>query len=422
MKHAPLFRTVLLSLGLPLLASAALAAGKLDFGGELNATFGVAFDGSLPVASACLRLGASGEVGSGLFPEASFEAELKGCYDAATGDADLRLGRAYATVYLDQLDLVVGQQLVFWGSTDAVNPVDVLNPRDLSFPVADPEDQKLPAPMIRATFHAPEDVTIDLVLIPVFTPSELPAERWQTDAPASLPLPPGVTVVGRAPTSDQRPAAELRNVQFGVRTTLAVDALDGADVSVSYVRGTRTTPTVSATLVPTQTPGQMLLQPVLSYDRYSLVGLDFSVAAAQVVIRGEAAYTFTDDPGGNDPAIGNPGYQAVLEAEHTFPGGALATLQAIVEHTNGDAGQDGTTDVSGLATIHYEAGPRLTTEAAWLHDLSDGSGMVRPRLSYAFADGVTGTADLIVFYGRDGTRYGDWRDNGQLRVGLAYAF
>ncbi len=414
------------ALGLLLLAAvlapAADAQSGVSFVGEARTTFGVAVDGSLPVASACLRLGAGGEVGSGLFPDASFEADLRGCYDAATGDATVRLGKAFATLYLGRLDLSVGQQVVFWGSVDAVNPVDVLNARDLSYPVADPADQKLPSPMIRATVHAPDDVTIDLVLIPVFTASQLPDARWQPAGAASFTPPPGVTIVGQAPTLDRRPAADLANVQFGARVTLALDVLDGADASVTYVRGLRTRPTVSARLVPTATPGAYLLQGVLDYDRYHLLGIDGSVALASVVVRAEAAYTFTDDPGGTDPTVGNPGARAVLEVEHTFPGGALGTLHAIVEHVGGDAGAAGSTDVSGLATIRYEVGPRLTAEAAWLHDLSDGSGMLRPRLAYAFADGVTGSADLALFYGRDGSTYGAWRDNGQLRVALIYGF
>jgi len=33
-----------------------------------------------------------------------------------------------------------------------------------------------------------------------------------------------------------------------------------------------------------------------------------------------------------------------------------------------------------------------------------------------------GTASAYVFYGGDGTEFGGWRENSQLRVGLNYAF
>lgn len=45
-------------------------------------------------------------------------------------------GKTYAKLFLDDFDLGVGNQIVAWGSTDGFNPVDVINPRDLSFPFA----------------------------------------------------------------------------------------------------------------------------------------------------------------------------------------------------------------------------------------------------------------------------------------------
>jgi hypothetical protein len=418
-------RRIVATLLLLALVGQSAAQTTFQLGGETRATFGVAVDGTLPVASAGLTLRVSGDVGSGVLPDASYEAELVARYDAATGSADVHLGKAFATVYLGDTDLIVGQQIAFWGTTDAVNPEDVLNPRDLSYPAADPSEQRIPTPMIRAIVHDRADgVKLDFVLVPVFRASEPPAARWQPAAAAGdLQLPAGVVIVGQASTLDEVPAAELGNVQFGARATLDLGVLSGGEASLAYVHGIRTTPTVSAQLVPTQTPGQVLLQPVLSYDRYDLVGADASVATDWAVFRGEAAYTFTHDPAGTDPAIGNPGFQAVLEVEHTFDSGASGTLEGIVEHTNADQGQDNAvTAVSALATIHYEASARLTAEAAWLHDFSDGSGMLRPRMTYTFADGVRGEADLAVFYGRDGSRYGAWRDNSQLRLSLVYAF
>jgi len=417
-------RRILASLLLLGLGAAAGAQTGFHLGGKVTTTFGAAFDGTIPVASARLELHATGDVGSGILPDASFEAELIAGYDGAGSGTDVHLGKAYATLYLGDIDLIVGQQIAFWGSTDAVNPEDVLNPRDLRFPVADPADQRIPTPMIRAIVHDRQDaLKLDLVLLPVFRASEEPGTAWQAGGTISLPLPPGVTVVGQAPTQDDLPAARLANVQFGARVTLDLDALSGGDVSLAYVHGIRTTPTVSVTTVPTSTPGQVLVRSVLDYDRYDLLGADFSLATAHAVFRGEAAATFTHDPDGTDPTIGNPGYQAVLEAEHTFPSGATATLEGILEHVGADKGRDNaTTTFSSLATIAYDAGPRLSAQAAWLHDYSDGSGMVRPGLSYTFAGGVTGDAELYLFYGRDGSRYGSWRHDSQLRVALTYAF
>src|SRR5690606_23893001 len=118
--------------------------------------------------------------------------------DLEAAPLSARLGRAYATAFLGDVDLSVGNQVVSWGSTDLLNPVDVVNPRDLSYPVADPASQKLATPMLRAVAHASGGVTLDAVLVPVFVPSTLPGARWLPADQLPGDLPPGVTVVGIA--------------------------------------------------------------------------------------------------------------------------------------------------------------------------------------------------------------------------------
>lgn len=414
-----------------LLAGAALAQVDFDLGGELSADFGVAVDGYIPVAAAGLTLNLSGEVGSGFFPDAVFFAELSAEYDAADTDSpfEVRLGRAYATAYLGPIDLSAGNQVVSWGSADVLSPVDVINPRDLSYPIADPASQKIATPMIRAVAHAPGDVTVDVVLVPVFVASEIPGARWQP----GLDLPPGVIIVGVADPVVARPAVEVANVQFGVRATLDLNVGGGADVSAMYYRGFRHLPSVAYVPVPTAEPGQFVIQPILAYDPIQVLGLDFSAVVGQFVLRGEAAYTITGEPatlpGGVPAPVGTDTVEAVLGIETIVPGGPFVSLQGIYQHAAagaaspmGGPGAPATNRFSTAAVATYEPNNRMGLDFAWLHSWSDGSGALRPSLSYTFADGLIGTAEAAVFYGAAGSEYGAWRDNSQFRVSVAYAF
>lgn len=405
-----------------LLCATAAAQVSYRLGGLLTTEFGVAIDGTIPVAAAGLTLKLDGEVGAGLFPDAVFVAELYAGYDAAAAERfEVGLGRAYATVYLGPVDLSVGNQVVAWGSTDAVNPVDVVNPRDLSNPVADPADQRRATPLLRATVHAQQGVSVDMVVVPVFVPSTLPGERWQSAA--ELPtLPPGTAIVGVLAPSETAPAFELGNMQFGVRATLDLDLGGGADVSAVAYRGFRHLPTASAELVPTDTPGAFLLQPRLAYDRITVLGGDFSAVLGAYVVRGEAAYTFSDDPDGTDPAVGNDAFAAVLGAETKLAGGPFVTLQGAYQRTAADAGGAAHESFSTVLAATFDPDNRTGLDVAWLHEWTDGSGAVRPSFTYTFADGLTGTASATVLYGKGGSTYGAWRDNTQFRLGLAYAF
>lgn len=425
------------------LAPVASAQVAFDLGGELSTELGVDVGGSFTVAAVCAELQGRGEVGSGFFPDAVFLVEGGACYDAAvqagpqggvpadlldllyptdTEPLSVWLGQAYATVYLGQAELSVGRQTVAWGSADALAPLDVVNPRDLSYPVAQPSDTRLATLMARLRLDAPEGVALDVVAVPLFEPSVLPGAAWRPDV--SLPtFPPEAGVIGVAPVLDDRPEAALENVQFGVRATFDLDLFDGTDASLTYFRGFAKVPIASFTLVPVEgVSGATYVQPALNYDRIHVLGLDFSSVIGSFVVRGDAAYTFTDDPDGSDPAVGNHAFAAVLGAERSLAGGAYLSGQLTYERVAPDAGAEAQVDVAGILALRLEPDARLTLQTAWLHDFVDGSGLVQPSLAYALADGVTATVEGAVFYGRTGSRYGAWSDNGNLRVGVAYAF
>ena len=421
---------------------AALAQVSFDLGGELAATLGVAVGGDFTSAEVCAELQGRGEVGSGFFPDATFLVEGGACYDAAvqagpqggvpTDPLDLLyptpdpfsvwLGEAYATVYLGSSELTVGRHKVAWGSADALAPLDVINPHDRSYPVAQPSDTRLATLMARLRVEAQDGVGLDFVIVPVFEPSRLPGREWQPDV-VIPPFPPEAGVIGIAPVLDDRPAAALANVQFGVRATFDLDLFGGTDASVTYFRGFDKLPTMWLRLEPVPgVPGSNYVQPVLSYDRINVIGLDFSSVIGAYAVRGDAALTLTDDHLGVDPAVGNPRFAAVLGAERSLPGGAYLTAQVTYEHVWPDLGADAAVNVASIVALRLEPDARLTVQGAWLHDYTDGSGLVQPSLSYALADGVAVTAEGTVFYGRAGSRYGAWRDNSNLSVGVTYAF
>jgi len=405
-----------------LLISFSYAQVSFDLGGDIKSDFGVFFDdGLFSSASSQLDLKLAGEVGSGFFPDATFNAVVRGKYDAITNTSTFSLREAYATAYLGDFDLSVGNQKVFWGSVDAFNPVDQINPRDLSNPFIEADEQKIPVPMLRLVYNSPFDLKLDAVVLPVFVPSTLPGPRWQPK-PAPMQLPPGVQIVGQNPLIDNLPQAKLENIQYGVRASYNLDLFDGADVNASYFHGIRTTPTASAKLVPTENQGQFKLQPVLDYDMYDLIGLDFSVALPATVIRGEFAYTITGDPEGSIPTIQNHSFAAVLGSEYTFEGDVMTVGQIMFNYTAGDKGKEASSRISSLLTVSYDIDNYMNIKAIWLQNYSDGSGAIRPEFSYKFADGVSASADVVFLYGDADSQFGTFAKNSSLNLSFKYSF
>jgi len=413
-------RRVLLTIALLALSAGALAQLGTDWSGRLETRLGLESTGDLTAAGAEARLALDGEVGSEFFPTAAFRVELRAKTDAATDTADVRLDEAWARVFLNDgvIEATAGNQRHFWGSTDGVNPVDRLNPRDLSVP---PDAEKLAVPMLHLRAWLEHDVNLEAVLIPAFVPSIAPGEAWR-DEP-TFASPPGTTVTEIRPLRDERPEASLQNLQGGVRVQWRPA---GFDLAASYLYVYRDVPTRSAEAVPTGAPGEVAVQPVARYDRLHVVGLDGSVALGDVVLRGEIAYLFTDDPSGTDPAVGEPSFHVVIGAETPVPDGPRLVTQVILDGETKPAApttETGELDVAVRAMLvaTYAANARTDLEVAWVHDL-DGSGLVRPGASYTFADGVTGTLAGLVAYGPDASRYGDWRERTGAEVSLRVDF
>ena len=111
----------------------------------------------------------------------------------------------------------------------------------------------------------------------------------------------------------------------------------------------------------------------------------------------------------------------MLGAEYAIPSGPRAVVQAIYDWRKGEAGNDDEQALKAMTALSYQADARTQLELAWMQSF-DGSGAVVPRATYTFAEGVTGEASAYVFYGAAGTEFGGWKENAQLRLGVAYGF
>lgn len=121
------------------------------------------------------------------------------------------------------------------------------------------------------------------------------------------------------------------------------------------------------------------------------------------------------------PDVGNHRAQAVLGGEYAIPAGPRAVMQGILDYSAPDAGADPNFNLKFLSVLAYQVDTRTQLDIGWLQNI-DGSGALLPSASYTFADGVVGKAAAYVFYGADGTEFGDWRGNSQLRLSVEYGF
>lgn len=226
-------------------------------------------------------------------------------------DDDLRLYETYLHWAEGPWELRVGNQIVRWGKTDQLSPVDNLNPQDLrQFFVPTLEERKIPNWMARLRFfHRP--FSLEAVAIPFFEPADIDffgtdwaIFRHTQEVLEEAPLPPFLRDAAASVGIDEdEPSNTFRNSQWGVRTGVTVG---GWDLAASYlyawnpmpfvksfpVKGVRTDGSFDPAEI-LQAASQATFTPTdvaVDYRRSHTFGFEWETVLGSYGFRGEAAF------------------------------------------------------------------------------------------------------------------------------------
>lgn len=316
-----------------------------------------------------------------------------------------RLLEGYANFYFGDVDLRVGKQIITWGRADALNPTDLLTPKDFTLLSAKEEDERrIGTAAVKANYYRGE-YTLSLIWLPIFNPSTI-----------SLTAPPGFRLV-----EDKRSQGRLTEQGFAAK----LDHTGGDfDWSVSYYYGLDVIPT-GRSVTPTLTQ--------LTHNRIHMVGADFARTLGRFGLRGEAAFVQTQDPGGSDVVVKNPYVYYVLGVDHDVTEDLNITMQAyqrfIINYQDLFTIPDpAVRNVAVLNVIFHQQMDRIQEgisgriKAQWWNDTLEAEFLgvwnanrsdffVRPSVAYAFTDAWKGFMGWDVFNGRKESLNGFLRNN-----------
>lgn len=225
---------------------------------------------------------------------------------------DLLPYEAYFCLKKGILDLRVGKQVVRWGKTDQISPVDNINPQDLrEFYIQDLEERKIPTWLARLQLIGGQ-VSLEGIFIPFFKPNEVDyfGSDWAVynhlksnvqDDPA---LPPELQAyIAGLSVDEDRPGCSLKNSQAGGRLLFTVGDWD---LGLSYLYGFDPMPffasfpiknikvrdTASKEDLLAQAAGALFTSgPIkVEYKRMQVAGLAFETTLGDFGFRGETAY------------------------------------------------------------------------------------------------------------------------------------
>ena len=345
--------------------------------------------------------------------------DFEGWVGKLSGDDEIKghLREGYVSLGAGPVDLRIGQQIIVWGRADRINPTDNLTPRDFTLLAPDDDDQRLGTFAVKGTyFFGPFSFTA--LWLPHFEPDRIP-----------LRSPPPHLFF-----SEQRPEGEYRQGAFKMEQT------GGAvDWSLSYFHGFDLFPDIA---IDFSHPSSVNL--VLEHHPIDVIGADAAMTVGRFGLRGEAAYTFTEDRRGDDPEIKNPFFFMVVGGDRNFLESLNINLQYIFRFVSQYRNPEEILDPLQREVAIQQAvitnqidrvqqGVSLRISDQWLNQTLEGEVVgvlffprhdyaLRPKATYAFSDRWKGIIGADLFRGEQRSFFGYLRSNSTVYAELRWGF
>lgn len=324
----------------------------------------------------------------------------------ASRSAGLELypAEVYVDYYGNRLDIRIGQQYLFWGRADWVNPTDVFNPWDYANMSSDLEDYRIPIPAAKFSFY-PKTGHLEVIYAPRLIPDKIPN-----------PLSPSVG------------DSSLDQAQFGLRYA---NDLSAVAWSFYAYHGWRKRPEIKTLQFPEP--------PLLTYRKLDMIGADFIYTGEKWAVKGEGAFNFSEDRAGDDPYTANDNFYGVLGGDW-IPGDDFSlNLQGIVRHyfdynpsqdTQALATQELTdviavpegTSFSASSVIRYKLYKYIDLQCIGVFNLDRKDWFWLGFVSWEMADATHLTLGGMFFDGPRGSEFGNSSQADQVFIQLKTSF
>jgi AMIN domain len=337
--------------------------------------------------------------------------------EPSSSEFDLSMHEAYLFHTSENLELRLGRQIVRWGKTDQISPVDNLNPQDMrEFFIPDLEDRKIPNWMVRArafpgTTGLFDAVSFEAVYVPFFESDDF---DWTGTTWALL----GVEETAWR-IEEEYPTKNLGNSDYGLRTTASAG---GWDLAVSWLQATEKTPRFQQE--PFNPKGPTLHA---SYGRQNIYGFEFETTLNTFGFRGEVAYmdrqswnTDTFDP------VSSPLLKWVLGLDYAGEADWYANVQ--LSHQHIFQYED---DILYLRQDNFYLNGEINREflrgdvilkVAYAVDLQGGGAFITPEAIWRAIENLELSLGANCFFGPEDSYFGRYRDNNQGFLKGTYRF
>ena len=340
-----------------------------------------------------------------------------------TDSFDFRLREAYMDLYFDNFDIRIGKQQIVWGKADGVFITDVVSPLNLTeFLLPDFDEIRIGVTAVKFDYYIGNN-TLELIWKPIFTPTKRPAPGsiWyvEPDFPAPATFDWSKSVVN----------ASMENSEILGKFTAINSAID-FELMGGYIWDANPTMHIEKEFdMSSGSPVLTGLNVTPEHHRLYLGGGSFSTEIKGVILRGEAAYYNgkyfqTADPLSADATIQKDYLHYLVGVDFSI-GGVLFSSQFIQQYIMDYDNYIDNPEAENTMTVlaRYDMlGETLHLELFSYIGLTYEDALIRPKITYDFADGFSFLLGSNIFVGDNSGRFGQYEDNSMIYTKIKYSF
>ena len=339
---------------------------------------------------------------------------------------DLGLREAYLDMYFPSMDLRIGKQQIIWGKADGVFITDIVSPKDLSeFLLRDFDEIRMGITSIKADYYI-GDNTFEMVWIPTFTPTKFAPEGsiWR---PAMPEFPAGVKT--EIDHSREQVQPNLKNSEAFAKFSALTEYVD-FEVMAGYAWDDDPTMHVvkQFDFSNPQAPRLTGITVYPEHHRLTIGGGSFSTTIGPFVLRGEGAYYAgkyfnTRDPHAKESVVKKNYLHYLLGLDYTLMDWHLSgqfIQQAILDYNDYIKNDQYSNMATFLATKDF-LNETLDLSFFMYYDFNNKASLIRPKITYDFADAFEILLGANLFTGTEGM-FGQFHNNSMVYWKIKYSF
>ncbi len=323
----------------------------------------------------------------------------------------------------EKADFYLGKKIYSWGKAEGFNPTDNINPYDfLDFP-----DKEKIGVLLSAVEYSIGNYSVDVVFVPLFTPSRLPGQdnRWAGSAEGEITV--SNAVIPADVTGEVRerelPAKTIANSQFATRIKTTIS---GWDFALSYYHGFDSVPVVEEEVV------GLTKHYTPKYNKINNYGLSIATTFDKLEMHAEGAYR--DTANGHDDDF----LSYIIGGSYSWDELNLEFIEKIslyfefagekVVNAKDNRKRFSSADYSRplkrsvLGSLVFKFNEDVDFRIGGNYNLDEYDRYIQPKVTYKVSDKLKLKAGLDIMAGHKDTFWGKWRKNDRVFTNVLWYF